>query len=568
MDAHDQVTCEAKARPLPGHESRAGGWISAGVLVTILFTYLAFEGRTPPYIDSRQLYDVAESIVYRGTIRIPPYTSVNYAQHPFLPSAIHLPGVVLRKAIAGNDAQVDKLVKPMTSHLGSQIVAVIGCLVFLRLLLFLGLSPWGASLGTLILAFSTLVPIYARTAWSESLQTTAFIGFLSAVLRLFAEPRRKNGIWLGVWTGILVNSKYVFVLAIPGAVLFLCFQAWRSKQLRAYFAAGLWSCLGGIPFLLVTLWYNQARSQVGSATDSGYAPIQTLAVSVFRENPLWGLWSQFFALGKSILLYSPPLLLAAVMVVRMPRSRAVYLWAVALTAGPVLALYGKFAYWGGDWCWGPRYQLFFVPALLLLGLFSLDEALRLRRALVLSAWALVFCVGVWVQLAGGSQYWDQFIRVSKQVQGEWLGVPNRRGAFVGEVRGQCDPCFEDLYARTYTPALQPIEAHGWFLRHHLHGDSWQKASQDMPLRRYTSLDFDIVRRWYQEPAWDFWKLAFVGRFKRAGDWLMSLFVLGIATGVAMWLRGLRGRWWFARRKAAPPDRPEAEATCAPPESTG
>jgi hypothetical protein len=563
MNAGDELAGEQPSQPLPTRHARAGGWLSAGVLLTVLFTYLAFEGRTPPYIDSRQIYDVAESIVYRHSVAIPPFTSVNYAPHPFLPSAIHLPGVVLRKAIAGDDAQLDKLVKPITSHLGSQIVAAIGCLVFLRLLLFLGLSRWGASLGTLILAFSTLVPIYARTAWSESLQTTAFIGFLSAVLRLHAEPRRKTAIWLGVWTGILVNSKYVFVLAIPGAVLLLCFQAWRSKQLRAYFLAGLWSFAGGLPFLLMTVLYNRARSQVGSATDSGYAPIQTLAVSVFRENPLWGVWSQFFSLGKSVLLYSPPLMLAALMIMRTPRGRTVYLWAVALTAAPVLAMYGKFAYWGGDWCWGPRYQLFVVPALLLLGLFSLDEALRLRRPLVLSAWALAFCVGLWVQLAGGSQYWDQFIRVSKQVQGEWLGVPNRRGAFVGELRGQCDPCFEDLYARTYTPAFQPIEAHGWFLRHHLHGDSWEKASEDMPLRRYTSLDFDIVRRWYKDPAWDYWKLAFVGRFRAAGNWMMSLFILGIAAGVAMWLRGLRGRWWLGRQ----PEPVAAETTAAPPEST-
>ena len=172
MDASDELAREQPPQPLPVRQSRAGGWLSAGVLLTVLFTYLACEGRTPPYIDSRQIYDVAESIVYRGTVRIPPLTSVNYAHHPFLPSAIHLPGVVLRKVIAGDDAQLDKLIKPITSHLGSQIVAAIGCLVFLRLLLFLGLSRWGASLGTLILAFSTLVPIYARTAWSEALQTT------------------------------------------------------------------------------------------------------------------------------------------------------------------------------------------------------------------------------------------------------------------------------------------------------------------------------------------------------------------------------------------------------------
>jgi hypothetical protein len=534
------------------------------VFLTILFAFLIGESRTPPYIDSKQLYDVAESIIYRGSIQIPQSNGVIYAQHPFLASAIHLPGVVLRKLIASGDAEVDKLIKPLTSHLGSEIVAAIGCLVFLRLLLFLGVSRLGASLGTLVLAFSTLVPIYARTAWSEALQATAFVGFFSAVVRLYVEPRRNAALWLGAWVGILINAKYVFVLAIPGAVALLCFRAWRSRQARAYLRAGLWSYLGGVAFLVITLWYNRARSTGGSATDSGYAPVQTLVVSVFRENPLLGLWSQFFSLGKSILLYSPPLLLAVVLIARMPRSRAFCAWIVALMVGPVLLLYGKFAYWGGDWCWGPRYQLFAVAPLLLLGLFALDEAVRARRVVLLAAWALVFVAGVWVQVAGASQYWDHFIRVSKSVQAEWLGTPNRKGAFVPELRGQCDPCFEDLYARTYTPAFQPIEAHSWYLRHHLKGDAWPKAALDMPLRRYTALDFQIIKGWYENPAWDWWKLSFVGRFRAAGNWLMAFFVLGLLAGVAMWIRGLRGRWWFDR----PSDEPVQQANAGASESTG
>lgn len=579
MAVGEDVASEEEGREPPGSPACArppGGWLSAGVLLTVLFAYLIGESRTPPYIDSKQLYDVAESIVYRGSIQIPPSNGVLYAQHPFLASAIHLPGVVLRKAIAGGEAEVDRLIKPLTSHLGSQIVAAIGCLVFLRLLLFLGVSRLGGSLGTLMLAFSTLLPIYARSAWSEALQTTAFLGLFSAVVRLHREPRRPTAVWLGVWAGIVVNAKYVFVLALAGAVVWLCLHAWRSRQLRAYLRAGLWSCLGGAPFLLLALWYNHARSPGGSAVDSGYAPVQTLVVSVFRENPLLALWSQFFSLGKSILLYSPPLLLALVILLRSRRSRAACLWAAGLMVVPVLLLYSKFPYWGGDWCWGPRYQLFLVPPLLLFGVLALDEALQKRRVVALVAWGTLFCAGVWVQVAGASQYWDHFIRVSKTVQADWLGWPNRTGAFVPTMRGQCDPCFEDLYARTYTPAFQPIEAHSWFLWHHLKGDPWEVAARDMPLARYTSLSFPIVKSWYENPPWDWWKLSFVGRFRAAGNWLMALFVAGFLAGGAMWLRGLRGRWWLGRRKdptdGSRPPQPEekaapAEANAAGPKAT-
>ena len=538
-------------------QKRTSRWLSAGVFVTVLCAYLIGESRTPPYIDSRQIYDVAESLIYRGTVQIPVGGGVSYAQQPFLPSAIHLPGVALRKVIAADNPDVDRLVKPLTSHVGSQIVGAIGCLVFFRLLLFLGASAGAASLGTLVLAFATLLPIYARTAWSEALQASAFIGFFSSLLRLYAEPRRSTALWLGVWAGVLVNAKYVFAATLPGALLLLAYRVLHSRQRRAYLVAGLWTCVGGIPFLAITIWYNRARSG-GSVADTGYAPVQTLVVSVFREELWLGLWSQFFALGKSIFLYSPPLVLAMLALRRLRRTQPAHLWALFLTVVPVLGVYAKFAYWAGDWCWGPRYQLFLVAPVLALGLGSLDDALRRRRSLVLAAWAGAFCLGLWVQVAGASQYWDHFIRVSKTVQTEWLGAPNRRGAFVPELRGQCDPCFEDLYARTYTPAFQPIEAHGWYLRHHLRSHPWAVAAQDMPLRRYTSLDFDIVRRWYENPAWDWWKLSFVGRYKTAGDVLLVVFVAGLLAGGAMWLRGLRGRWGFARRRSAPSAREPEE----------
>jgi hypothetical protein len=154
---------------------------------------------------------------------------------------------------------------------------------------------------------------------------------------------------------------------------------------------------------------------------------------------------------------------------------------------------------------------------------------------------VTFVIGAWVQLAGASQYWDHFIRVSKEVQGLWLGNPNRSAALVADRHGQCDPCFEDYYARTYTPAFQPIEAHSWCLWHHLMSDSWAVAAQDMPIRRYTNLDFAILQSWYEHTPWDWWKLSFVGRYKAAGNVLLAVFVVGLCGGSAVWIYGFRRR---------------------------
>jgi hypothetical protein len=515
----------------------ASVWLQAGLFLTILAAYLLGEGRTPPYNDSKLIYTVAESIVYRHSLAIPVPGGQMHGPHPILASAIHVPGVVLRRELTKSAPEIDRLIKPMTSHLGNQVVAALGCLVFFRLLVHLGLSLGAASLGTLLLAFATMMPIYARTAWSETLQATCYIGFFSALMRLKDRPARKTGLWFGVWTGLLVNSKYAFALVLPGALLFLSFHAWKAKRIRALLGACLWPVVPGACLLAVMLWYNWARS--GAATNSGYPTIAGLSESVLREDLFVGLWSYLFSFGKSIFLYSPPLLLSVWALPLVTRRYASVLWAFVLTAGPMLGLYSKFVHWSGDWCWGPRYLLFLVPAALIPAAFLIDDCLSNRRRMALAGCAVLFVIGVWVQVVGASQYWDFYIRVSKAAQAQWLGSPNRAGASTPDHGGACDPCFEDFYARNYTPPFQPIDMQSWYLKHHLWSDPWAVAVKDVPFRRYTTLEFPAVRQWYEKPPWDWWKVDFVGPYRRAGNYLLAAFLTGLLAGSGLWIRGLR-----------------------------
>jgi len=522
------------------------------VCFTIFFAYMLGEGRTPPFNDSKVIYSVAESILYRQAVDVPVPGGKLYAQQPLLPSAIHLPGVALRKAIAGGDPALDKLVKPMTSHLGTQLMVVLGCLLFFRFLLYLEVSRRGASLATLALAFATFLPIYSRSAWSEALQATCFVGFFSALIRLKEEPRPGTGLWFGFWVGMLVNSKYVFVLALPGALLFLLVCAYREKRVRPVLRALAWPLLPGAAFLVAILWYNWART--GSLFSSGYPSLAGLADSVLRESLFVGLWSYCFSFGKSIFLYNPPLVLSVLALPLVLRRHAVLWWGLGLTAGPIVCLYSKFVFWSGDWCWGPRYLLFVVPLLLLPAVFLVEELLAARKRLALLLCGLVFFLGFGIQLVGASQYWDHFIRFSKAAQAQWLGYPNRTGALSADRGGYCDPCFEDFYARNFTPAFQPIEGQWWFLKHHLWSDPWEVASRDLPLRRYTNLDFPSAQQWYKKPPWDWWKLDFVGRYGRAGHLLLAVFLLGLLGGASLWVRGLR-----RAAKASPPPAQVASA---------
>lgn len=528
---------EAQPHPDTPLLRAAGTWLQVGLFLTIFSAYLLGDSRTPPYNDSKLIYTVAESIVHRHSFAIPVPGGQVYAQQPILASLIHVPGVALRRALTRSAPDLDRIVKPMTSHLGNQVMGAVGCLVFFRLLVHLRLSLAASSVATLLLAFATMLPIYARTAWSEALQATCYIGFLSALMRLKEHPTRRTGIWFGVWTGLLINSKYAFALVLPGSLLFLGYDAWKTKRVRELIMACLWPAVPGVAFVSLVLWYNWVRT--GVATNSGYPTLAGLSESVFREDLVVGLWSYLFSFGKSVFLYSPPLFLSLWALPRVARRSPSILWALVLTAGPLVCLYSKFVHWSGDWCWGPRYLLFMVPAGLIPAAFAIDDFIGRRRGMSLVACAVVFAIGVWVQIVGASQYWDAFIRVSKSVQVQWLGSPNRAGASTPDHGGACDPCFEDFYARNYAPPFQPIDMQAWCLKHHMWSHSWAVAAKDLPLRRYTTLDFAAVRQWYEEPRWDWWKLDFVGRFRRTGNWILAALLTLFSVGGALWVRGLR-----------------------------
>jgi len=55
---------------------------------------------------------------------------------------------------------------------------------------------------------------------SEMVQAVTFLGFFSALMRVLRDYRGKAVLVLGAWCGAIVNSKELFVLAVPGAFLF------------------------------------------------------------------------------------------------------------------------------------------------------------------------------------------------------------------------------------------------------------------------------------------------------------------------------------------------------------
>ena len=67
----------------------------------------------------------------------------------------------------------------------------------------------------MILAFSTFIFIYARSPYSEALQTLVLMWLVERTLAMGERPTTAGIGWLAVAAGVLVNSKLVNVLFLP-----------------------------------------------------------------------------------------------------------------------------------------------------------------------------------------------------------------------------------------------------------------------------------------------------------------------------------------------------------------
>ena len=139
-------------------------------------------------------------------------------------------------------------------------------------------STWGCRLGVagfggLVLGLGTMVAVYARVAWSEIVQVCCFIGFYRCLLRVADTPSRAAAIAVGVWGGLLVNSKLVLhqLSARRGAVR----RAEDRPAARAAYRGprdGVGP--GGGPARLVMLFgYSLVRT--GSILGTGYGVVSS-----------------------------------------------------------------------------------------------------------------------------------------------------------------------------------------------------------------------------------------------------------------------------------------------------
>jgi hypothetical protein len=526
---------------------------------TIFCLYLFSTSSARPWGDATPVWEVADSIVSKHNLHATtrwPMTLPNgkdghiYALAPLLQSLIHVPGAALQRQITKMFPAYWQITWRLTSHLAPMILGTLACVLFFGLCRRLGVQILPAALTTLALAFASSVWVYSRYPYSETLQMCCFTGFFSKLLDVRERPTWRQAIWLGVWAGLLVNAKPVFLATGLGAGVFLLWELRRDWRMLLLVA--LVSLAAAVPFAAMYIGYNYLRW--GSITSTGYGvAITSSGIETgpgVHEHPLVGLWGMFLSPGKSIFLYSPPLLVACVGLLRFTKNFRHIVLAMVLTIVPGLYVHAQMISWAGDYAWGPRYMTFALGILLLPAGFVVQECLnhaqRLRRWLGITALAGVFASGAFVTYLGNAIYWDHFIRIQTDATRFWLGTPNNTGDGSSTRAFPCPVCFETISQLQWLPPFQHIVGNYWLLTHVPYGHDWVRAEKDAPWRRYTNLQVDIQES-YARARIDWWFTEYHKTFPYLAWFLVVFLPLAIAALLVLFLFEV----WRARRRAPP-----------------
>jgi hypothetical protein len=368
---------------------------SLGVFLLVGAVYAAAGPGRIDIIDGQYRFDVAKNIVEDGSIQLTdPFLGygVPGVNGPRIYSPYSISGSLMSLPLIGLASIAGTPSRDRQQFFFSFTSAVLGAATAAVLFLFylaLGVQARPALLWTLAASFATISFPAATTVFDQT-QHGFFV--LCACLLAFLSARRESmrlAVAGGVCLAVLVNYQESYaILFVPLAIAALGPTGTDAAARRRSLERGLVFIFIGCLGLLVWASINDYR--FGSFLLSGKT--ETAHPPAF-DNPLLGLAGLLVSPGKSIFLYSPLTAAALYGSCRLLRREPQLGRAVLATSAVYLALISTLSFYGGDWCWGPRYFATILP-LLALGLPFIRVTSRSGRLAVRTTVA----AGVIVQL--------------------------------------------------------------------------------------------------------------------------------------------------------------------------
>lgn len=295
---------------------------------------------------------------------------------------------------------------------GSMTNTFFGALFITTFFLFLksfSMRDRDAILLSLVLFCSSNLFVYAKHGFAH-MMFVCFMWLSFFCLRMYGI--NKNIFFLigsGVSFGILTLSyNPTFILVPPALIVYYLLSVKLEKNWKKFH---FWKrilrdfivmFISLIPFLMLYGWFNEVR--YGGVTSTGYGSGSFISLPEVKPFVLYeGIWGLLFSPGKSLFLFTPPLLLILVFWQKLKKSYFPEIFTGA-TLGAIFlffigSLVGGLDYfpWHGEASFGPRYLLPVLPfGLLLVGLIY-RQLKKYQRILI---FVPLVSIGLLIQTVG------------------------------------------------------------------------------------------------------------------------------------------------------------------------
>jgi uncharacterized protein (DUF3820 family) len=354
-------------------------------LLICAFTLMAYLGSMGGHfysIDDGFRFRGTRAIVDKGNLILYHMQdgSPHYCKYGITHLVFAIPLYIIGKQFNEPGGPMEKFDETLGSTL-MQLVGAAAALVLFLTFLELGYSRNVAVASTLAVAFCGLAWPYAKHFFTEPLTSFLLLTSFWLLLRFKNGAKAHNLIWSSLALGLAgMNTPIVFGLAAPLFGLYFIHAVWprqdglsqsfgNSLKLLIVFVLPATLCLAG------QLGLNQYRYDSPFLT--GYEGDHGFPTIIYDGSPGWsipwwvGVQGFLFTPGKSVFLFSPPLILAALAWRKFGQRRIAELLLISGLCLAWLAFYAKWWAWHGDASWGPRYM---VPLVALASL-PLAEAL-------------------------------------------------------------------------------------------------------------------------------------------------------------------------------------------------
>lgn len=280
----------------------------------------------------------------------------------------------------------------------SMMISALTVVLVFSIVLRLGLSSTNALFVSLLLAFCCYTWPHGRTFFTEPLAAFCLI----AAAGCFIKSRESDlrNLWIlfaGLFWAYAVLIRIDSLVTVPAAAWFLFTEAPEGKIRLQISPKRI--ILFSIPWIIALgfiVFYNEYR--FGSAISTGY---EDQPEKIRFVTPLLvGLHGFLFTPGRSIFLYSPPLILALFGIGRFWKKDTWLAGGVFLLIAGYLGAMSKWQNWAGGYDWGPRHIYQITPFLAIAAGAWMGERALFDSSAKRIGWAVLVIIAFFIQILG------------------------------------------------------------------------------------------------------------------------------------------------------------------------